>query len=467
MKITFENLGALEYGEIELADLTILCGENNTGKTYVTYLIYCILSTWKNFASIDLKKEFSDLRKNGITTIDLENRFQFQWDEICSITVNKFERDFYEMLAAKSDLFDQLKIKLNISLGETWKERTFKHELRSNKGNLLVTMVKDSGSSKMELAAPKSGEITRSIVPLEEFIEERLFGFMLQDIIPDVFIASTERTGATTFKKQLNLATSNLIDLLSQAHKEGADSITPRKLFETMYSRPEYALPIRHNVQFLNQLPTTSAEDGPFFKEFPEILAQLEGIVGGTYVTNKEGNTHFQPKGSTLKLSLGEVSSSVRSLLIVWYWIKYNAEKGDLLMLDEPELNLHPENQRKLARFIASLINKGIKVFITTHSDYIIREFNTLIMLNQDPSKLGKIFDDFKSYSINDKLAATRVALYITGEETILKPGAKRKSKVKTLLRANINDMGIEATTFDTTADDMNAIQEAIYYAIH
>jgi hypothetical protein len=65
-------------------------------------------------------------------------------------------------------------------------------------------------------------------------------------------------------------------------------------------------------------------------------------------------NNSFQPKGSSLKLGLGEVSSSVRSLLIVWYWLKHFAKKGDMLMLDEPELNLHPPNQHRWALYYCS-----------------------------------------------------------------------------------------------------------------
>ena len=53
-------------------------------------------------------------------------------------------------------------------------------------------------------------------------------------------------------------------------------------------------------------------------------------------------------------------------------------------MVDEPELNLHPANQRRIARLFACLVNLGVKVFITTHSDYIVKELNTLIMLNHD-----------------------------------------------------------------------------------
>lgn len=466
MKLIFENLGALEYGELELADLTILCGENNTGKTYVTYLVYCLLTTWKQLVDVDFKREFLDLRRNGLVKINLQEKFSDSWKDICSDTLKKFEEEFPEMLASKSELFSKLTIQVDMPLGNAWKVREFKSELRSAKGNLLVTMIKQEHSDEIELAAPQSEEMSaQSMASLGEFIEERIFGLMLKDVIPDVFIASTERTGATTFKKQLNLATSNLIDLLSQAHKEGADSITPHKVFETIYGRHEYALPVRHNVQFINQLPNTGAEDGALFKEVPSLLKRFEGIVGGTYVTNKEGNTHFQPKGSSLKLSLGEVSSSVRSLLIVWYWLKHSAEKGDMLMLDEPELNLHPANQRKLARFIAALVNNGIKVFITTHSDYIIREFNTLIMLNQEAPAMEVVRKKFKDYLLEDKLAPERVALYMASEESILKAGGKRKTKVKTLVRADISPtLGIEAKSFDETIDEMNAIQEAIYY---
>lgn len=81
--------------------------------------------------------------------------------------------------------------------------------------------------------------------------------------------------------------------------------------------------------------------------------------------------------------------------MIIWYWLNYKSNVNDLLMVDEPELNLHPENQRKFAQFIAELVNAGIKVFMTTHSDYIIRELNTLILLNSDKNHVksnGKIW---------------------------------------------------------------------------
>ncbi len=37
MKIKIKNLGALKQAEFTIGDLTIICGNNNTGKTYATY----------------------------------------------------------------------------------------------------------------------------------------------------------------------------------------------------------------------------------------------------------------------------------------------------------------------------------------------------------------------------------------------------------------------------------------------
>jgi ABC-type multidrug transport system ATPase subunit len=81
-------------------------------------------------------------------------------------------------------------------------------------------------------------------------------------------------------------------------------------------------------------------------------------------------------------------SSSVRALFDLHLWLKHQAKKGDILFIDEPELNLHPENQIKIARLLVRLINSGINLFITTHSSSIIKEFNNLVMLsNNFPEK--------------------------------------------------------------------------------
>ena len=62
MKLSFENLGVLPVGELNIADLTVICGDNNTGKTYLTYALYGLLKTWRDFIEIPVVQSFYNLR---------------------------------------------------------------------------------------------------------------------------------------------------------------------------------------------------------------------------------------------------------------------------------------------------------------------------------------------------------------------------------------------------------------------
>ena len=62
------------------------------------------------------------------------------------------------------------------------------------------------------------------------------------------------------------------------------------------------------------------------------------------------------------------------------------------MIIDEPESHLHPYCQILMARLIAACINAGIKVFVTTHSDYFVKEINNLIMLSNDFHGPGSVF---------------------------------------------------------------------------
>jgi ABC-type multidrug transport system ATPase subunit len=134
-------------------------------------------------------------------------------------------------------------------------------------------------------------------------------------------------------------------------------------------------------------------------------------------------------------------------------------------MVDEPELNLHPENQRRVARLFARLVNLGIKVFITTHSDYIIKELNTLIMLNSTKPHLVSIAKR-EGYKPEELLSPDKLRVYIAEKNLVQIPGNSKKTKCQTLVAADIDpELGIEARSFDTTIDDMNRIQEAIIFS--
>ena len=126
---------------------------------------------------------------------------------------------------------------------------------------------------------------------------------------------------------------------------------------------------------------------------------------------------------------MDESSSAVRSLLDVGFYLRHVAKRGDLLMVDEPELNLHPENQRRIARLFARLINLGVRVFVTTHSDYIVKELNTLIMLNHDRPGLRRIAER-AGYRPEELVSGDRVRVYIAEKAPMKLKNGSRENRV-------------------------------------
>ena len=135
-----------------------------------------------------------------------------------------------------------------------------------------------------------------------------------------------------------------------------------------------------------------------------------------------------------------------------------------MLIVDEPELNLHPSNQRCIARLFARLVNLGIKVFITTHSDHIIRELNTLIMLSREDERMSEIALREK-YDLSELLEPSKVRVFIAQESLVKLDGMTRRTKCRTLVSALVDlDRGIHASGFDDTISEINRIQDEIIW---
>ena len=54
MKIDVKKLGVLRWAEFSLGDFTIICGSNNTGKTYATYALFGFLWQWRRFLGVQI-----------------------------------------------------------------------------------------------------------------------------------------------------------------------------------------------------------------------------------------------------------------------------------------------------------------------------------------------------------------------------------------------------------------------------
>ncbi|MCC3414134.1 MULTISPECIES: ATP-binding protein [unclassified Microcoleus] len=453
MKIKVKNLGALKQAEFTLGELTIICGGNNTGKTYATYALFGFLFTWRQILAIEINDDnIQQLLADGVIHLDIQEYVK-QAEQIVFKACQVYTQQLPQIFAAQAKRFKKTEFQVNLDI----KNITLASQFQSTLGSAnveLFSMTKREDSRELVvtlLVEKEKAKIPNEII--KQTIADALKHIIFDEIIPRPFIASAERTGAAIFRKELNFARNRLLEQMGKSN----NNINPMQLLFKAYQ--DYALPIKTNVDFTRELETIVKKSSFIAEEHPDILADFADIIGGQYTVTRNDELYYEPNGKRLKLSMDESSSAVRSLLDIGFYLKHEAQIGDLLMIDEPELNLHPENQRRVARLFARLVNLGIKVFITTHSDYIIKELNTLIMLNHDKPHLKRVAEE-EGYREVELISSNKIKVYIAEEA-----GSTKTNKCQTLTPADIDpEMGIEARSFDTTIETMNRIQESIVW---
>ncbi|MBE8992708.1 AAA family ATPase [Nostoc sp. LEGE 12450] len=459
MKIKVKNLGALKQAEFTLGDLTIICGCNNTGKTYATYALFGFLSTWRRMFTIQINSDkIERLLADGVIRLDIQEYVQ-QSEQIVTKGCQAYTQELPKIFAAPSERFKETEFQVSVDIQNTRLERRFDLKIGSGEVSLFsITKTEESTELVVTLLVEKEKvKIPTDI--LERIITDALKDIIFDQFLPNPFIASSERTGAAIFRKDLNFDRNRLFEEMGQV----GQNIDRVELLLKDYG--DYALPIRTNVAFIRQLEKIVKKSSFIAENYPDVLADFADIIGGKYTVTRNDELYYEPnKGKRVKLSMDESSSAVRSLLDIGFYLRHEAKEGDLLMVDEPELNLHPENQRRVARLFARLVNLGIKVFITTHSDYIIKELNTLIMLNHEKPHLKQIAEE-EGYLPAELISSEKIKVYIAEEAPIILEGKKKKTKCQTLTLADIDpELGIAARSFDTTIETMNRIQEAIIW---
>jgi hypothetical protein len=118
----------------------------------------------------------------------------------------------------------------------------------------------------------------------------------------------------------------------------------------------------------------------------PEIFSQ---ILGGKLIHEKtESGAELlylpnDPENEAVRLPLSGTASLIKSLAGLSVYLQSFASPGDVLIIDEPEMNAHPEAIAQLTELFGILVNAGVRVLVTTHSPYLVDQLSNLIEASQ------------------------------------------------------------------------------------
>ena len=182
-----------------------------------------------------------------------------------------------------------------------------------------------------------------------------------------------------------------------QSHKQLASAIVRRSAFAGIESLDVGRLP-GVVADFIGELLTLEPGTRGELHEVAEFLEKK--IVRGQVYLESEGMPYpeirYEAQGQ--KYPMHRASSMVSELAPLILYLKHRLAPGDLLIFEEPESHLHPANQRILAHAIVKMVRKGVKVMLTTHSDYFLPQLGNFVRLSaleDERAKMGYGADDY------------------------------------------------------------------------
>ena len=461
MKIIFENIGIVKRIEIDLSkSLTIFCGPNNTGKTYLAYCIYALNSLMysdiaspnygyitalsdidENF-SIDIHRVFCDIKNKFIKKIQSE--FINQLSTVFGLDGESTHRIFAD--SRISIIIEDEEFRYRLS------NTTHQSEIKLDTGRTIALKKCEQSTELQVISSNSHNNVDNNLKSINEYINIAIYDLIFKSIFDSAFMATVERNSIFTFSKELSLQRNSLIDdMLNISSKHNKTNSNPLDLLARRAKR--YPLAIRDSLEISEDLNNLKK----FNSEYSFIADILEnGLLNGKLSVSKDGELDYSPNNSKkVKIPLHISASIVKSLSSIVLYFRHFSQKGDLIIIDEPELNLHPDSQILLAKVFGIMINSGFKLIINTHSDYIIREINNLIMLDKYKDK--KLLKQY-NYSEKEIINPSNTSAYL------FNPISNNGVEIEYL---EVSEDGFEVETIDSVINDLNIRSQELYYKLH
>ncbi|MCP5102783.1 MAG: AAA family ATPase [bacterium] len=418
MEVKIFNFGPIKKCEFDLSkDLTVIYGKNNIGKSYAMSAVYLLL---KHFLSIDnmqigeiIRQEVLDKKNSAIGKEVLEGKECNVSKKVNNIIKNIFDKALSGKLGRSfGNTFGQLgnmtngeikakpRIQLTVSagiiqfgVGKSLQVKKFSldRETVARPSNVKTGFFLSNTKYTLEFNTEFKKDGFDFLELLVNFISDRVNNFIesIRGKIEDLYFLPASRSGLYT-------GLESFYPLLAELSKT-------RALLKEKIELPAMTEPIADytlRLSGIHMQPTGH-------KRLSNIVSYLEKNIlkGEINFDPVKKRLTYSPENSQLVLDMTFVSSMVSELAPIVAYIKYilGEKSGGLtenfhlaaqpfIFIEEAEAHLHPEAQVQLVEVFKMLIEAGVKVIITSHSNYIFNKIsNMLIAKTLDLNKYAPI----------------------------------------------------------------------------
>lgn len=371
MRLKFKNIGELKNVDLKIDGLTVIAGENNTGKSTINKTLYAAFNSLNNLN----EHVFKDKINSFLTKLQEELLSNSNGDD--------FRETFYIRDIFRDNEFnnsiDKIIMSTELDKVKDELENFIKKEL--NKRDLMLSF--DNINKEVFDIAPYL-EINDN--DIKKKISSKMFGSEFNHQVNNIYndapaeVSLEIKDSVITYKIQSNLVTEikNTISLDLQAvYVDDLYSIdnVKRKSGNKLFEKNHKTALIDSFFNFYDSTITLEILEE---KRLNRIYSLVNDVAKGEMVFDGRYGIRYKEYSETDDLNNGFSFSNISAGLKSFIFIKELILNGTLkdngtIIFDEPEIHLHPEWQIKLAELIV-LIQKeyNMHIVLTTHSPYFL-----------------------------------------------------------------------------------------------
>ena len=390
IEISVRNFGPIAEADLDLRPLTVFVGPSNTGKTYLSVLIYALHRVFGEFSGFP-SLHILPLLANGLKYDDsageelskvfknLSGEQRLKYSNLPKQVRDQIQYSLKDLEIYGSDLEKELKrcFDLNSVSG-------LMRSPGSQNDETIVSLIVREASQDLwhfRVETSESGVIADGEINEKAVISP-------QDRAPlKVNIDFRERTFALTLESQGSIGKPYYLPAarsgIMQSHRVIASSLVARSTRAGLEPFPEVPTLSGVVADFMQQIILYGERKRPD-DEMNHIADTLESNVLGGEIILKPSPTgypefRYRPQATKQDISLNRSSSMVSELAPLVLYLRSLVRPGDTLFIEEPEAHLHPAAQTDMAKTIARLVRAGVRVLVTTHSDFMLQEIGNLM----------------------------------------------------------------------------------------